>query len=66
MFLALPLPFSPLNRQDLLLNEIATKAQVIVVSVEYRLAPENPYPAAHEDCFEVADWLVANSKRKVS
>lgn len=42
-------------RQDLLLNEIAIKTGLAVVSVEYRLALEHPFPAAPEDFYEVAD-----------
>ena len=53
------------HRQDLLLNEIARTTGLTVLSVEYRLAPEHPYPAAMEDCFDVADWLVANSRSHV-
>jgi acetyl esterase/lipase len=37
---------------------IAERAQVAVVSVDYRLAPEHPYPAAPDDCEAVAAWLV--------
>lgn len=33
----------------------------VVVSVEYRLAPENPYPAPVEDCYAGLVWTAANS-----
>jgi acetyl esterase/lipase len=38
-------------------NRIAEELGVLVVSVDYRLAPEDPYPAGPEDCFTSLAWL---------
>ena len=37
--------------------------EVMVVSVEYRLAPEDPYPAQLNDCYDGLIWLDSNKDK---
>ncbi len=46
------------DQQDTALTELATAVGVVVASVDYRLAPEHPFPAGVDDCEDVASWLV--------
>jgi acetyl esterase len=48
------------DQHDELIAKICKACQVAVVSVGYRLAPENPYPAGPDDCEAVAVWLAKN------
>jgi acetyl esterase len=45
------------DQQDRLLERIADGANLTAISVEYRLAPENPYPAGPDDCEAAALWV---------
>lgn len=42
-------------------STIAANHDVVVVSVDYRLAPETTFPGPQEDCYAALDWLVAQA-----
>lgn len=48
--------------QDLMLDWLAQNCSLTVLSVGYRLAPEEPYPAGNDDCQDVAEWLVDHAR----
>jgi len=45
-------------------DEMARKCKVAVVSVDYRLAPEYPFPACIDDCKAAAKWLLTNAQKE--
>ena len=49
------------RNQDVRLWALAVETSLAVVSVDYRLAPEDPHPAAVHDCVDAALWLVGSS-----
>jgi acetyl esterase len=53
--------FGDLDTDDPQCRYLADKSGCILVSVDYRLAPENRFPGAYEDAISAWEWLVANA-----
>ncbi len=52
------------DEQDPWLDRLADRCGLAVVSVEYRLAPEHPFPAGPDDCEAAALWLVREAESR--
>lgn len=50
-----------LDSHDALCRELAARSGVVVVSVDYRLAPEHPFPAAHRDAAAAVEALFTDA-----
>jgi acetyl esterase/lipase len=53
-----------IHHQDPRLEALASRCRVAVFSVDYRLAPEHPYPAGPEDCEAAALWLAEHAREE--
>ncbi|MBI3524939.1 MAG: alpha/beta hydrolase [Betaproteobacteria bacterium] len=49
-----------IETHDELCRQIAAASSLDLLSVEYRLAPEHPWPAAPEDALEAVRWVLTN------
>lgn len=50
-----------IDSYDNLCRALADELDRVVVSVEYRLAPEHPFPTAVNDCYRTLEWATANA-----
>jgi acetyl esterase/lipase len=52
-----------LDTEDSSCQHIVGEVGCVVVSVDYRLAPEHTFPAAPEDCYAALKWMVAHAEQ---
>jgi len=53
--------FGTIDTHDAACRALANAAEATVISVDYRLAPEHPYPAAVDDAIAATEWIVENA-----
>ena len=52
-----------LDSHDVVCRKLADEGELMVVSVDYRLAPEHKFPAAVDDAIASTKWIAENSKQ---
>ena len=50
-----------IDQDDRLMAQLVKRIGCVAVSVDYRLAPEHPFPAPVEDCYSGLKWLFAHA-----
>ncbi|QGQ99345.1 alpha/beta hydrolase [Paenibacillus psychroresistens] len=50
------------DMMDPALQQLVSELNCVIVSVDYRLAPEHPYPAPLDDCYAALQWFSENAK----
>ena len=50
-----------LETHDGVCRDLASDSGTVIVSVDYRLAPEHRFPAAVDDCFAALEWVCAHA-----
>ncbi|WP_435102047.1 alpha/beta hydrolase [Halarchaeum sp. P4] len=55
--------FGSIETHDALCRALATESDSVVLSVDYRLAPEDPFPAAVEDAYAATAWAADNPEK---
>jgi acetyl esterase len=51
-----------LDTHDEICRQLCANTDAVVMSVDYKLAPEHPYPEGPESCVAATLWMIANAK----
>jgi acetyl esterase len=51
-----------LDSHDVVCRQLAVEGELIVIAIDYRLAPEHKFPAATEDAIAATNWVAANAR----